>query len=84
MKGTITIEATEDGLHITGGILLTKPRDRYEIIRALCLSLRIDSPDAFAELISYCLPRLNDKERTSRTIMIPIPKKKEDNRGGET
>lgn len=83
MKGTITIEATDEGLHITGGILLTKPRDRYEIIRALCLSLRIDSPDTLAELISYCLPRLNDKERTSQTIMIPIPRMKEDSREGE-
>lgn len=83
MKGTIKIEATEDGLHIGGGILLQKPGERYEIIRALCLSLRIDSPTELADLVAYCLPRLVDKDRTSRTIIIPIPRKKEDNREGE-
>ena len=48
MKGQITIEATEPGLHLTGTILIKHEAERFEIIRALSRSLGIDSPEKWA------------------------------------
>ena len=77
MKGTITIEGTENGLHIKGGVFLKHGAERYEIIRALTRSLGIDTADAWAELVCYCLSRLDDKTCTLEHTEIKIPFMKE-------
>lgn len=77
MKGTITIEATEKGLHLTGTMMMKHRDERYEIIRALSRSLGIDSTKELAALSVYLLMQLDDKTCTLEHTEIVIPKKKE-------
>lgn len=77
MKGTLTIDASKDGVHITGEMAFRELGERYELIRCLCLSLNINSPSEWADLVCYCLPRLTNEGRTSNTIEIRLPTKKE-------
>ena len=73
MKGKITIEATEEGLHVSGEAFYNHKDEVYEVMRALSLSLGINSPEKWAELVVYCVPRLSDKGRKSNSIEIRIP-----------
>ena len=77
MKGQITIEATEKGLHLTGHMVLEYEEERYEIVRALTRSLDIDSVEELAALSVYCLGLLDDKTCTLKHTKIVVPIKKE-------
>ena len=79
MKGQITIEATEKGLHLTGRMCLKYKEERYEIVRALTRSLGIDSVEELAALSVHCLGLLDDKTCTLEHTEIKIPIKKENN-----
>lgn len=77
MRGTITIEATEKGLHLTGSMFLKYKEERYEIVRALTRSLGIDSVEDLAALSVHCLGLLDDKTCTLEHTEIKIPMRKE-------
>lgn len=73
MKGQITIEATEKGLHLTGRMAFRYNEERYEIVRALTRSLGIDSVEGLAALSVYCLGLLDDKTCTLEHTEIVLP-----------
>lgn len=79
MKGQITIEATEKGLHLTGHMVLKYKEERYEIVRALTRSLGIDSVEELAALSVHCLGLLDDKTCTLEHTEIRIPMKEKNN-----
>ena len=73
MKGKITIEANEEIIHCEGEMLFHHEKDPFEVIRSLATSLGINTPQKWAELVDYALPRLKIGRLNQTIITIPQP-----------